>query len=381
MKYYARNEAGWLKIKEHYGEVVDSLANLGFGRSAFRDLSESLNTLFLNAGGGDPLSKTTHEIVLKRKLQNKWDVVLKTLTHGKTVYKKTISGFFDLPSIFHDDEVVAWLKFGPGDDVPSDSSRSLIRKNTISFSSHCENIGVPLANIFDRWCSISDSKRVALFNVWANKLEDGRYVFMRREKFGVDTRVGAKEMFRIINTVLEKGYDAYGILAEPIDKDGKRKRGYFEEKTLLVLRFAEEPIGYVAYVVGEVSVGDVLAGKKQNIYPFPSSLDDLDIPPGVVSPVQVKGGSFGYRRNDAVRQYVLERAKGKCEHCNEPGFLLPNGKNYLEAHHVIALSAAGPDTVHNVIALCAEHHREAHYGADAAVLQVKFLEKLAAINT
>ena len=53
-----------------------------------------------------------------------------------------------------------------------------------------------------------------------------------------------------------------------------------------------------------------------------------------------------------------------------------DGSHYVEAHHVIALSALGPDTVENVIALCAGHHREAHYGKHAAVLEAAFLAKL-----
>jgi hypothetical protein len=52
------------------------------------------------------------------------------------------------------------------------------------------------------------------------------------------------------------------------------------------------------------------------------------------------------------------------------------GTQYLEAHHVIALAAQGPDTVHNVIALCSEHHREAHYGMHAEELERRFLAKL-----
>jgi 5-methylcytosine-specific restriction protein A len=53
---------------------------------------------------------------------------------------------------------------------------------------------------------------------------------------------------------------------------------------------------------------------------------------------------------------------------------MANGRYYLEAHHIIALSGAGRDTVDNVIALCPEHHREAHYGADAESLERRFIE-------
>lgn len=53
---------------------------------------------------------------------------------------------------------------------------------------------------------------------------------------------------------------------------------------------------------------------------------------------------------------------------------------YIEAHHIIALSQQGEDTPQNVIALCPEHHREAHYGAEAEKLEQEFLDKLKALS-
>ena len=58
------------------------------------------------------------------------------------------------------------------------------------------------------------------------------------------------------------------------------------------------------------------------------------------------------------------------------GFLMENGRHYLEAHHIIALSNSGKDTVDNVIALCPQHHRQAHYGADAESIEEEFINIL-----
>lgn len=55
---------------------------------------------------------------------------------------------------------------------------------------------------------------------------------------------------------------------------------------------------------------------------------------------------------------------------------MPNGQNYLEAHHIIALADDGEDTLRNVIALCPTHHREAHYGVQAEELEAMFIERL-----
>ena len=74
---------------------------------------------------------------------------------------------------------------------------------------------------------------------------------------------------------------------------------------------------------------------------------------------EVSGRAFS--RSAEVRQRVLERASGKCEYCGTPGFQTPHGV-YLETHHIQPLAQGGSDRTENVIALCANHHREAHYG-------------------
>jgi hypothetical protein len=69
-----------------------------------------------------------------------------------------------------------------------------------------------------------------------------------------------------------------------------------------------------------------------------------------------------YARSPAIRAAVMKRAKGKCEFCGEPGFMGIDGAPYLECHHIVALANDGVDRMINVIAICANHHREAHFG-------------------
>jgi hypothetical protein len=57
-----------------------------------------------------------------------------------------------------------------------------------------------------------------------------------------------------------------------------------------------------------------------------------------------------------------------CELCGEPGFLTAAGSIYLETHHVVPLSLDGPDHESNVVALCPNDHRRAHFGSDRDVL-------------
>lgn len=82
-------------------------------------------------------------------------------------------------------------------------------------------------------------------------------------------------------------------------------------------------------------------------------------------------------RSQAVRAAVLARAAGRCEYCGAEGFLRADGYIYLETHHVIPLHKDGPDSTSNVAALCPNHHREAHHGANAQRIREFLLQRLA----
>lgn len=73
-------------------------------------------------------------------------------------------------------------------------------------------------------------------------------------------------------------------------------------------------------------------------------------------------------RSAVARVRVLLRAKGVCELCGEPGFVTAAGSVYLETHHVVPLSLDGPDHESNVVALCPNDHRRAHFGSDRDTL-------------
>jgi HNH endonuclease len=83
-----------------------------------------------------------------------------------------------------------------------------------------------------------------------------------------------------------------------------------------------------------------------------------------------------YVRDAKVREQVLKRANGVCEYGGCTTFTQENGQAYLEAHHVISLSEQGIDRLSNVIALCANHHREAHLGEKWQLLQDEFIQIL-----
>lgn len=74
--------------------------------------------------------------------------------------------------------------------------------------------------------------------------------------------------------------------------------------------------------------------------------------------------TYIYERSPDIVAEALIRANGHCERCKSPApFKRKKDKTpYLEVHHKIRLSDGGEDTMKNVIALCPNCHRRAHYG-------------------
>jgi HNH endonuclease len=103
------------------------------------------------------------------------------------------------------------------------------------------------------------------------------------------------------------------------------------------------------------------------------------VPTGNPTPDQRKYTTNEYLRDSKVRRYVAKKALGVCECCKNRGFnsqvfVKPNGSGYVETHHIVPVGEGGQDVVENVIALCPNHHMEAHHGTHAKRLRVKFLK-------
>ncbi|WP_206483667.1 HNH endonuclease [Thalassotalea sp. G2M2-11] len=90
-------------------------------------------------------------------------------------------------------------------------------------------------------------------------------------------------------------------------------------------------------------------------------IDQFDLDRSNSTPIQYERNGVTYVRSSFVRHKVLMRANGNCEFCGKQGFTTNNGDNYLETHHITPLAENGPDSIKNVIALCSEDHRKAHF--------------------
>ena len=108
------------------------------------------------------------------------------------------------------------------------------------------------------------------------------------------------------------------------------------------------------------------------------SVDQFDLAPGadeVAERISVQSTVFV--RNPLLRAEALRRANGRCEFCLRPGFTMADGRVFLETHHVVPFFEGGTDGADNVVAICANHHREAHYGSQAKVIRETLLKRLA----
>ncbi|MFM0292234.1 HNH endonuclease [Paraburkholderia sp. RL17-380-BIE-A] len=80
--------------------------------------------------------------------------------------------------------------------------------------------------------------------------------------------------------------------------------------------------------------------------------------------IEVSATAIYERDSEVVKAVKRRAADGHCELCGQEGFKTANGRYYLEAHHVIPLNCGGRDDIRNVVAICANDHRRAHFGEE-----------------
>lgn len=254
------------------------------------------------------------------------------------------------------------------------------RKPELAYSKFCESLDCPLRNTVWSWSSINHDNRRALFSVWSDRLAGGRTVMWDKADFEYKRRRGGKEKIENLEAAMAGRYETYGIVCYAKDVNASpRERLTYDDQALLVLRLVGEPEGIVGHVIGETTPEAIQAGRgPESMRHVQYAVDDLvSVPDGSETADRAKCVRSDFRRDPAVREYVLRLADGRCEHCGKEGFLMSGGQRYLEAHHIIALADLGRDRIENVIALCAEHHREAHFGVNGEELEKAFLQRIA----
>lgn len=85
-------------------------------------------------------------------------------------------------------------------------------------------------------------------------------------------------------------------------------------------------------------------------------------PRGTSKPAKKSSTSNSRARCPEVKKWLLDNTGEDCECCKSRPFLKEDGTPYREIHHLKQLAHDGSDRVSNAVAICANCHRELHYG-------------------
>lgn len=210
-----------------------------------------------------------------------------------------------------------------------------------------------MCDLLDAGSALAKVPLVALVTV---RERDGR---INRNAWIRDIPQGTRE--RIINKALRREYvreDFEKISRSLLELKGcGNRRAWKEVRKRFGASFVNELINPL--------------GQKELLR---DAIDDLDAE--AVPTKKIVSATTQYFRDPVVRALVLDRAKGACEYCGKTGFKKPDGSRYIETHHIVSLAKQGPDCATNVIGVCAEHHREAHFGASRKKLEEAMLLRI-----
>ena len=248
--------------------------------------------------------------------------------------------------------------------VPSTVSRSEFYEKTL---------GAKLRNRNWSWGASAPVSNCVSLNVWIDRMgENGAEVYWKQ----FQTQSPGKPERKNHIDAIRDGALGIGILCEVVNPNvSPRKIKTFDVGHLLLFGKLHETGSHIyAQIIKRFPISELPALINHRTVPSNSAIDDISAPPiGSQHPSRKITTGYQYERDDKVRRHVIDHAKNRCEYCSKLGFLLPNGRHYLEAHHIIGLAKQGPDTVNNVIALCPSDHREVHYGANAETIEKKMI--------
>lgn len=244
--------------------------------------------------------------------------------------------------------------------------------STLSRNKIFEAIGTNPTNPRWSWCALAKDKSLAAFTLWKDGIKNRSYRLLAPLEDSRNIR-GYNDQKRILEIVIREKIPSFGLvcIAENIHAHPRSIKS-IEADYMFPLSLRRD--------------GDFIDAKLQKVIPLlevsrralkriENAVLDLSEPPaGNSAPDRALQSGYVVKRDPAVRKYVIEKSGGKCEYCGELGFSTVSGQNYVEAHHIISLATSGKDTIDNVIALCPNHHREAHFGVEAEELEERFVE-------
>lgn len=237
-----------------------------------------------------------------------------------------------------------------------------------------QDLGVEPTNPRWSWCAKKPEIKRAVFTLWEDK-ELPNYTWLIHDSKDDYKRNGHFDQERTLRLAIKENYEILGIvcIAQDIEKS---PRNIKEVKDDFVYRLRVKDEGDKIYLIKVETVKLIeIIRKDRNLKSNNNALKDLNVSDlGSDIPDRAFTSGFTVKRDQNVRKAVLKRANGKCEYCGSASFQTGNGESYLETHHIIYLANQGKDKISNVIALCPNHHREAHFGVNAIALEKEFLK-------
>lgn len=215
------------------------------------------------------------------------------------------------------------------------------------------------------WSYENSSNKLIVLNLWYENLEylNGDIVQRLNMRDVAEDVTSSAQSRRAIKMdfSLQKadrlGWPLRVIICDGVQREQKTDR----TKSTAETRLLDTESWYVQSYNSDN--GDCLLVRGHPTPKYVDQFQQFDVPQGEVKTQEATGTVF--QRSPQVRGYVLSRAQGHCEWCGAKGFETQSGSIYLETHHIQPLSENGSDTVCNVVALCPNHHREAHFGKGA----------------
>lgn len=224
------------------------------------------------------------------------------------------------------------------------------------------------------WSYVNDANNVIVLNLWYSDMEIEnntiiKHLNLRKTAESVKG-LQSKRAFNM-DFALQKAVRK-GLSVRVIVCDGEKSSDIREAISHVQKRLLDTEHWYISEYSSETGDCKLVRGSADLQY-----VDQFEVfKHHEENPQKKEIVSKVFERSPVVRKEVLKRAAGHCEWCGEKGFINSKGEIYLETHHIIPLSEEGNDTTSNVIALCPNHHREAHFGLNAEKNRTTFLEIL-----
>lgn len=154
----------------------------------------------------------------------------------------------------------------------------------------------------------------------------------------------------------------------------------YNKEPELVLTLREEYDESLAYIIDEPLLTDIDQNKIIESYAYDISGEKFKLQNNRI-PIPIKvGNRFKYKTNPRISKTALEIANHICmgDH-NHLTFISKLGKPFMEAHHLIPMSAQKDfsinlDRIENIVSICPICHSAIHLGDD--VTRLELLKKL-----